>query len=258
MEEGKKKIISLFNKKVKNKVIDISGYNKKHCGKEGYWLEKQFGIQSNCKNEPDIYGYEMKKGSSKITFGDFQATEYLFSKRKQILLKQNQISNLDISRNKFIEYFGEPNEKKNNRYSWSGKSFPILNEWNGCGQKIIVDENDNILILYSYDNDKRTRKLLFPNFLKNKELIIAIWLSDNLRKKINNKFNKTGFFICKKNKDFFHSICFGNPFDFNFFIKSFQEKKIFIDSGMYVGNNRSYSQFRASSSFWNNLIIEEY
>jgi hypothetical protein len=28
--------------------------------------------------------------------------------------------------------------------------------------------------------------------------------------------------------------------------------------GMYDGNNRNYSQFRAPASFWDELIIEEY
>ena len=40
-------------------------------------------ISHNSNNEPDILGYEMKKNSSKITFGDFSASEYLFSKKKR-------------------------------------------------------------------------------------------------------------------------------------------------------------------------------
>lgn len=42
------KILNLFNKKVKNKKIDLSNI-KNHCGKEGYWLEKQMGITHNSQ-----------------------------------------------------------------------------------------------------------------------------------------------------------------------------------------------------------------
>ena len=78
-----------------------------------------------------------------------------------------------------------------------------------------------------------------------------------MKKLINNKFNKNGFFICKKINDRYEKICFGKPFDFEYFIESFKNKKIIFDSGMYEGNNRNYSQFRGSY-FWNDLIIEEY
>ena len=36
------------------------------------------------------------------------------------------------------------------------------------------------------------------------------------------------------------------------------EKNIILDSGMYEGNNRNYSQFRANKSLWSDLITEEY
>lgn len=66
-------IIKLFNTNVKDKKIEIIG--KKHCGSEGHWLETQMGIKHNSKNLPDLFGYEMKKNSKKITFGDFSASE---------------------------------------------------------------------------------------------------------------------------------------------------------------------------------------
>jgi hypothetical protein len=34
---------------------------------------------------------------------------------------------------------------------------------------------------------------------------------------------------------------------------------IIFDSGMYIGNNRNYSNFRSGfKNFWENLIIEKY
>jgi hypothetical protein len=74
---------------------------------------------------------------------------------------------------------------------------------------------------------------------------------------IENKFNVNGFFICKKVGDRYEKICFGKPFDYNYFIECIKNKKIIFDSGMYEGNTRNYSQFRATH-FWDELITEEF
>ena len=58
-----------------------------------------------------------------------------------------------------------------------------------------------------------------------------------------------GFFICKKNNK---NICFGKPFDYDYFIEGIKNNKIYFDSGMYEGNRRNYSQI------WKDLIIEVY
>jgi len=80
-----------------------------------------------------------------------------------------------------------------------------------------------------------------------------------MREHINNKFNNKGFFIIKKKADIYNKICFGKPFNYDTFIDGIKKLIIIFDSGMYVGNNRNYSQFRSSNSkFWDNLIIEEY
>jgi len=74
---------------------------------------------------------------------------------------------------------------------------------------------------------------------------------------IDNKFDKKGFFICKKIGSTYEKICFGRAFNFEYFIECIKNKKIIFDSGMYDGNSRNYSQFRGSC-FWNELIMEEY
>ena len=48
--DNKQKIINLFMTNVKGKEICIDSYNQKHCGKEGHWLEKQFGIAHNAND----------------------------------------------------------------------------------------------------------------------------------------------------------------------------------------------------------------
>lgn len=194
-EDLKEKIVELFRKNVKGKEPEMSDYNTKHCGKEGHWLEKQMNIKPNGNNEPDLYGFEMKKSSAKITFGDFSASEYLFSKSTNYLCKLNNWSeSIMIQRSDFIKYFGNPNPKKYNRYSWSGSCFPTYGIWNTCGQKIDIDESKNIYILYYYEKDQRERKELFPDYLKNDNPIyIAYWNSDDLREKVERKFNHNGF-----------------------------------------------------------------
>jgi hypothetical protein len=251
-------ILNLFFNNVKNKKITYpSNCNKKHCGKDGYWLEKQMEIKHNCKNEPDLYGYEMKSGSKKITFGDYNASEYLFSRNKQFL---ENINNWDknknfISRLQFIEYFGTI---KNNRYSWSGSCVPTYGDYNNCGQKLEFDQNLNLCIFYSFDKDIRENKHTYPDFIK-KDIMIAIWKREKLEKNINNKFNINGFFICKKINNVYQKICFGEKFDYLCFVENIKNKNIIFDSGMYEGNSRNYSKFRSSSNkFWDNLIVEEY
>ena len=257
VSDPKKHIIEVFNKKIKGKEISLDTYNKKHCGKEGHWLEKQMGISHNSYNEPDINGFEMKKNSKKITLGDFSASEYCFSRdRKKINLLNNWTNDIQITRNQFIQLFGEPNTKKNNRYSWSGKCVPTYNEWNNCGQIILVNEQNDMIVKYSFSKDMRERKHNLPEFLKKDELTICFWDSAKLKTNVNRKFNQRGFFICKKIGNKYEKICFGKPFDFDFFINQFKHKKIKFDSGMYEGNNRNYSQFRTNSLFYD-LITEE-
>ena len=55
-------------------------------------------------------------------------------------------------------------------------------------------------------------------FLKNENILIAIWKHEKMEKNINSKFNINGFFICKKSIDKFDKICFGKPFNFEYFI----------------------------------------
>ena len=257
-KEDKQKIIDLFMNNVKGKEIILTN---KHCGSEGHWLETQMGIIHNSKNEPDINGYELKKNSSKITLGDFSASEYLFSKnRDQIETINNWNKNTNIiSREQFIRYFGNCNQLKNNRYSWSGSCVPKYGIWNEYGQIIQFNDQFDLCIMYSFERDTRECKYTYPLFLQKNNITIAFWNCEKLKSHINNKFNKKGFFICKKDGNVYDKISFGKPFDFNYFVDGVKNRIIIFDSGMFEGNSRNYSQFRSSAkNFWNILITEEY
>lgn len=259
--DAKQDIIDRFNRNVKGVPIQLDDQKARHCGKEGHWLEKQMGIAHNASNEPDIHGYEMKKSSPKTTLGDFSASEYAFSqkgKRQTINASNNWTDDIIIKRDEFIKYFGNPNEKKDNRYSWSGSCIPTYNTWNKNGQILLILDTNDIVIYYSYSHDEREVKETFPEYLHTDNVMIAIWKSEKLETHVNNKFNKNGFFICKKNNLTYENICFGKPFDFQYFLESVKGNRIIFDSGMYTGNNRNYSQFRASKTFWEELIYEVY
>lgn len=213
-ETAKKNIIKLFQENVKDQPIILT---KHHNGSEGHWLESKMNIEHNCKNQPDIYGYEMKKDSKKISFGDFGASEYLFSKNKPDINEYNK-SNIHMTRNDFMKYFGHYNESKS-RYSWSGSCVPKYGVWNDYGQILQFTENNDLCIYYSYEKDKREHQECLPDYLKNNNTImICIWKYDKLKTNINKKFNTNGFFICKKIYDTYQKICFGIPFNVEHFI----------------------------------------
>jgi hypothetical protein len=253
----KEAIIKLFEENVKGKKY-INGKDD-HDGGEGQWLEKLMNLAPNSKNAPDIGGYEMKKESKKISFGDWSG-EYLFSAKRKSLTEINK-KDIHVSKEDFCKYFGNKNEEKEDRYSWSGSCVPKYGEWNECGQKLKIDDDKNIISLYSYEKDKRKNKTT-TQFKYSGEICIAIWKNTKMKKHVESKFNQKGFFICKKNKnDEYEQICFGPKIDYDLFIEKIKTKDIFFDSGMYHDsekpNNRLYSQWRASKKFWDDLLIQE-
>jgi len=262
MNSNKEKIIELFNSNVKGKKADTSKSNQNHDGKKGHWLEQQMGIEANASNSPDIYGYEMKNqtSSGKITFGDWSADEYIFQHgRPKKVHKTNE--NYNISKNRFLEIFGKPNEKKNGRLSWSGTPYPTyINRYTSYGQILKIDVNHDIVICYSYSEDQRDNKNeLVPLEMQKENLVLAKWYRDSIKKKLEDKFNQQGWFTCKMDKNgVYNSIHFGKPMNFESWIELLEKGVVFFDSGMYYGNSRNYSQWRASTTFWDSLIIESY
>ena len=252
-EQAKKKIIELFNKNVRGKIPNTSKSNTAHDGKGGHWLEKQMGIKHNADNAPDLHGFEMKNNTtSKTTFGDWSP-----NRTSRIYRKGNEY-NLD--RSDFLRIFGAPNPLKENRCSWSGKPVPKINTYNAFGQKLKVDTKGNIYALYSYEKDqRRNKKSIVPKALQQKDLVLAIWDADMMRKRVENKFNMLGWFKCEKDRNGAYSqIVFGNPINFESWIEGVRKGLIFFDSGMYDGNKRPYANWRANNAYWESLVVERY
>ena len=247
----KQKIIKLFRENVKGKVANTSSSNSRHDGKEGHWLERQMGIKANNRSSSDLLGFEMKKDATKISFGDWSADTYLYKELK------------DLTREKFIKIFGKKNTVKN-RWSWSGEPVPKIDDWNNFGQKLVIDENNNIKAMYSFHNDKRSDKAsIVPKNLQKNEIPLAVWNSMSLERRIESKFGDNGWFICMKNSQGeYNKIGFGDPLSFDDWIQLVSEGKVFFDSGMYFDkakpNNRPYSQWRANGVVWYSLIKESY
>src|SRR5690606_33605464 len=127
----------------------------------------------------------------------------------------------NLDRSTFLKIFGAPNPLKENRYSWSGKPVPKIGDYNSFGQKLKVDKEGNIYALYSFDRDQRPDKAsIVPKLLQQNDLALAVWDAEMMRKRVENKFNKLGWFKCEKDKDGVYSkIVFGAPINFETWIE---------------------------------------
>jgi hypothetical protein len=247
----KQQIIDLFLENVYGKKADVSASNARHDGKAGHWLEQMMGIKANANNAPDLLGYEMKNDTtSKTTFGDWSANKYIFSKGNQY----------NLNRSEFLKIFGKANIEKGGRMSWSGEPVPKINAFNNFGQILEVDDMDNIGAYYYFSQDKRDIKaVIVPKEMQTEKLPLAIWNAESLKSKLEKKFNKNGWFKCKTdNNHIYTKIVFGEPICFETWILLVKTGEVFFDSGMYETNKRPYSQWRASNSFWDSLVVDEF
>ena len=220
-----------------------------HDGIDGHWLEKQMECKPNGKNEPDIEGFEMKNTTkSKITFVDKQTTAKFFEGKKFTTRDKK-------TKQDYWNTFARTNSQDIRIGGWK------LDEYDIDGQCLKIDDNNNINVIYNYHYDKRSdKKERVPEYYKNeKDNIIATWSKKDLEKCINNKWNQEGFFICQKDKitGIYNKICFGNPITFEYWIDQVKKKQIIYD-GYSTIFGRWRGVFRASNSWWNQHITEEY
>jgi hypothetical protein len=219
------------------------------------WLELQMGLTPNGLNDADIFGYEMKKDTaSKTTFGDWSPNLSIWGRKKP--LHQPDVS---VTREQFLHYFGKPNPAKGGRHSWSGEPIPKIDQYSKFGQILCVNAASDIEIKYSFANDLRSNKnTILPNSLK-KNITLVAWQQGVLKPKLERKFNDKGWFKCYKNNlGAYTHIGFGDPINYSNWIKLVKDGIVFFDSGMYEGNPRPYSQWRANNGYWDKLITETY
>lgn len=244
-------IIRMFDERVRGKRPDTAAFDQGHDGRGGHWLEAQMGILANSSNSPDLLGYEMKNDTgSKTTFGDWSANYYIFQRGNEY----------GVTRSDFLHIFGKPNLLKNGRHSWSGEPCPTIKGVNKFGQNLFVDSENNVHAKYHYSKDERSNKTtIVPDAMKVEDLTIARWDAIRLKKKVENKFNKMGWFKCLRDSTgVYNSIVFGGPIDYDTWIGLVKTGDVYFDSGMYDGNIRPYSQWRADNAFWNKLVISKH
>jgi hypothetical protein len=252
--ENKIKITKNFANNLKGKKFNPAGFNANHDGKEGHWVERQLGVKANSANKPDLLGFEVKKeAKSKITFGDWSPSVALWKNNKPYA----NIKKLDRDE-EFLVYFGKPNDEKNGRFSWSGEPIPKINVFNSFGQIMRVQDNGDVVIMYSFEKDNRPNKeRLIPSYLKKNDLVLAKWLHEDLKRRVEDKFNDNGFLICFKDSfGAYVKIGFGDPFCFRDWLELVKTGDIYFDSGMKQGNPRPYSPWRANNNIWHNLVKE--
>jgi hypothetical protein len=265
----KERIKSLFDQNVRGKSPHKLGGNSLHDGSDGHWLQVQFGLEADNKNAPDLLGFELKTGTrGKTTFGDWSADRYLFYSHQKCEASTVtaescvKCSNSNLSRPEFFKLFGSPNPMKNGRFSWSGEVFPKVGLFNQSGQKMNVDESGNISTVYLFEEDKRvTRNSLVPPMFQTNLVETAFWSSQTLKERLEKKFNVLGWFKCLRESNGsgpYTQLVFGKPIDFPTWINLVRSGHVYLDSGMYDGNNRPYQNWRASNSVWDSLSEELY
>ncbi|MFI3190251.1 MAG: LlaMI family restriction endonuclease [Methylococcales bacterium] len=113
--------------------------------------------------------------------------------------------------------------------------------------------------VYSFSKDTRAnKKEIIPLLLQKEDLTLAKWNESSIRIKLENKFNQKGWFKCVKQGGIYTQLAFGNPISFDVWIAWVKIGDVFFDSGMFQGNSRNYSQWRANNTFWDKLITERY
>jgi hypothetical protein len=241
-------LMQIFTDKIKGKQLPPMT----HDGAIGHWLEAQFGVSANNDDAADWFGYELKTGKSKTTFGDWSADWYLW-----------KVPNSGISsRDTFLQTFGtQSRPDRPGRYSWSGRVFPKVNVYNKYGQIMQVEANSDITIYYSYSMDGRFDKQnIVPTILQRDNVELAKWYRSTLEPRVNRKFGQNGWVKFVQNGGIINGMIIGGPMYFNQWIGYVRTGEIFLDSGMYYDPNkpniRPYSNWRAANNFWERLAIE--
>lgn len=265
----KQEIKNIFDEKIRGKEPVPKSNRENHDGWEGHWLEEQFGVVANNRNEADYKGFEIKDSTgSKTTFGDWPVDEYIFFSHKKCAEDSAKASacpkckNSQLNRDKeFLHIFGTPNPKKKNRYSWSGSVFPKVGETNFYGQTLEISNDGDVKAIYHFSKDERENKnSLLPENLKIDYVVLAKWRAASLKEKLK-KFGRYGWAKCvqpARGHGIYTAIEFGRPINFDAWLEGLRKGIIILDSGMYEGNRRPYSCWRASNSYWAEQVEETY
>jgi len=218
----------------------------KHDGELGHQVEKIFGVKPNSSMKSDLSWLELKtcgKRGDKTTLWD-KNPSWIYG-------KEDKLSNKDFN-TKFCHWFGTPKKEKGGRWSWSGTVSPQYYEnWSWAGQKITLDKEENVIIIYCYEKDARPFKdEVIPEELKNKATCIARWDKRDLENHLAQKYSASVALITHKEEKIEECRINSRPLLYSDFLNNFRSKLIFFDSGRKEGEARNYSSFRGKKEFW--------
>lgn len=184
----------------------------------------------------NLQKYDIKFEFKKV-LGEYSASEYIYSDDKKYLDKCNYTTNkkfnncITLRRDVFDKYF-------------------VINvcygRWSDNGQRMIVTDSNDILIVYNSCYDKRGINI--PKYLQKKNIVLMYWSYEKLSKYINKKYNK-GFIICNSIKGVYDNVCIVKAFDIDYFIDSIKSLLITLNMKDDVG------QFKVKMSFWESIIL---
>lgn len=268
--EVKNRIKRVFDDSIRGRQPVLKNGKNVHDGWEGHWLQEQFGLKADAKNAPDLDGFELKDdtGTSVTTFGDWSADEYIFFSHERCHLNPVKASacakckSSSMDRSTFLRVFGTPNPAKEDRHSWSGSVCPKVNHTNQYGQILRVYEDGTIRAEYDFSKDSRgDKQQVVPADIQKEGVVLAVWDGLSMKRKLENKFKHHGWFKCLQQTGghgIYVGIQFGGPIRFEDWIEQVRIGTVYFDSGMYEGNKRKYSQWRASNQFWTSMVEETY
>ena len=241
-------LISIFHERIKGRTLPPL----EHDGSIGHWIENQFGVSANADDSADWFGYELKSGKTKTTFGDWSADYYIW---------KDPDSGIH-SRDDFLIMFGtQSREDRPGRYSWSGRVFPTVHGYNEYGQIMEVDFNDDIVINYDFSMDDRVDKYsIIPLHLQSGIVELARWDSYTMEARVSKKFGQREWAKFEISGGVVDSMLIGPPMTFAQWINDVRTGEIFLDSGMYFDpikpNDRPYSNWRANNGYWDSLAVD--
>jgi hypothetical protein len=228
---------------------------KGHCGNRGYEIEKAFGIAPNSRLEADLHGIEIKDASGgnfkRITCSDLFPTEKIgITKNPKHVPSADDLGVSRFTRLDFIKAFGMFNEKTN-RLSWAGSAAPSKasnKTYTATGQKIVVDSDKNVRIIYNLNYDFRENKyeVLPPNIINGfleGDVTIFFWPRAKFEKMFQ-KFCGDGvllIYTSKRKGTYSHMILY-KPLTKKILWKYFRKGLLFFDSG----NHEFAKQWRFS------------
>ncbi len=226
--DAKARIKYLFDKNVRGHVFYPLYLSKTKASDEGHWLEERFGLQANCHGGADLFGYEIKKASDKITFGDWAADEYIF-RPGAVLLRHNPHVPLGaLDKDAFLYLFGVYNDK-HKRFSWSGLTSPRLNQVNAYGQMMIMDAQENLYVVYHPHFDISVARK--PEWVWHREVtVLAYWSRAKIDRHVKQKFNQRGFLLCKKRHEdgAYTDLCFGRQINTDMWLDGVRKGLVFF------------------------------